>query len=325
MTLTLRTPVSAARTRAAGAGGSKPRPFTAATRRSQARLGIMLAAPLVAVMVVFFFFPLLNAIYYVFVDFRGVNANPPFIGLRNFTEMATDPNVWAAFTHNLIWIAIGTVTPLTIGLLLAVLVWSSGKWTGFYRVAFFIPYVLPHVAIGVVWGWIYDPINGWFNEVLKLVGLESLTTGWLGDPNTALYAVLGTAIWATTGFVFMIFLAALQNVDTELVDASRIDGAGAPARLFYVILPQIMPVFLMVTTLTLVGGFSVFDIVFIMTGGGPDGASEVLGTYAYSRAFQLNRISYGTTLALTITAISVPIALLVNRLQTKLSNQNGSV
>jgi ABC-type sugar transport system permease subunit len=311
--------------RRAGSGRSKPRPFTAATRRSQARLGIALAAPLVTVMLVFFLFPLLNAVYYVFVDFRGINANPPFVGFGNFIELAMDPNVWAAFGHNLVWIVLGTAAPLTLGLLLAVLVWSTGRWTGFYRVAFFIPFVLPHVAVGVVWSWIYDPLNGWLNQVLTLVGLGSITTGWLGDPNTALYAVLGTAIWSTTGFVFMILLAALQNVDVELVDASRVDGAGAGARLIHIILPQIMPVFLMVTTLTLVGGFSVFDIVFIMTGGGPDGATEVLGTYAYSRAFQLNRISYGTTLALIITAISVPIAMFLNRLQGKLSIQNGAV
>jgi ABC-type sugar transport system permease subunit len=325
MTQSLATPPLAAGKVTKASGRRRQRPFTAATRRSQARLGIALAAPLVAVMLVFFFFPLVNAVYYVFVDFRGTNANPPFVGLRNFAELATDPNVWAAFGHNLVWITLGTLVPMVLGLLLAVLVWSSGRWTGFYRVAFFIPFVLPQVAIGVVWSWIYDPISGWLNQALTLIGLESLTTGWLGDPRTALYAVLGTAIWSVTGFVFMILLAGLQNVDTELVDASRIDGAGAPARLVYIILPQIMPVFLMVTTLTLVGGFSVFDIVFIMTGGGPDGATEVLGTYAYSRAFQLNRISYGTTLALMITVISVPIALYINRLQRKLSMQSGSV
>ena len=105
----------------------------------------------------------------------------------------------------------------------------------------------------------------------------------------------------------------------ELIDAATIDGAGQRQRLWYVILPQIMPVFLMVTTINLIGGFSVFDIVFVMTGGGPAGATEVLGTYAYSSAFQLNRMSYGTALALVITMLAVPFTIGLNRLQRRLS------
>jgi ABC-type sugar transport system permease subunit len=125
-------------------------------------------------------------------------------------------------------------------------------------------------------------------------------------------------MWATVGFIFVIFLSALRNVDADMVDASLLDGANAWQRLRYIILPQIMPVFLMVTTITLLGGFSVFDIVFVMTGGGPAGATEVLGTYAYSSAFELNRISYGTALALVITVMAIPFAAGLNRLQTRL-------
>jgi ABC-type sugar transport system permease subunit len=148
-----------------------------------------------------------------------------------------------------------------------------------------------------------------------------VTTGWLGNPDTALYAVLGAAIWSIVGFVFIIFLSALRNVDVDMMDAARLDGANGLQRLRYVILPQIMPVFLMVTTVTLLGGFAVFDIVFVMTGGGPAGATDVLGTEAYSQAFQLNRISYGTTLALVITVMAIPFAIALNRLQRRLSLQ----
>jgi raffinose/stachyose/melibiose transport system permease protein len=291
------------------------------TRRAQARLGVFMVVPLVAMVAVFLLLPMASAVYYVFVDFKGVDPNPPWIGFSNFTELAQDPDVWAAFKNNVIWIVIGTSAPIVFGLGLAVLVWNIRRGSVLYRIAFFLPFVLPQVAVGVVWGWIYEPSRGWLNRVLEAVGLGSLAKGWLGDPNTALYAVLGTAIWATVGFVFVIFLSALRNVDVDLVDAARLDGANSFQRLRHIILPQIMPVFLMVTTLTLVGGFSVFDIVFVMTGGGPAGATEVLGTYAYSSAFQLNRISYGTTLALMITVISIPFAVWMNRLQRKLSLQ----
>jgi ABC-type sugar transport system permease subunit len=292
-----------------------------ATRRAQTRLGVALIAPLMVLVVIFFLFPLGNAIYYAFTDFNGVDPNPPFVGFDNFIELFNDPNLWPALKNNAIWIVIGTIAPLTIGLTLALLMWNVKRGGVLYRVAFFFPYVLPQVAIGVVWGWIYDPVRGWLNQALEFVGLGFLRTGWLGNPDTALYAVLGTAVWATTGFIFVILLAALRNVDTELVDASRLDGANTVQRLWYIILPQIMPVFLMVTTITLVGGFSVFDIIFVMTGGGPAGATEVLGTYAYSNAFQLNRISYGTTIALVITVLAIPFAVWLNRLQRRLSLQ----
>ena len=293
----------------------------AVTRRAQRRLGILLALPVAVVTVVFFVVPLANALVYSVVDFDGVSSNPPFVGLAHFREMFADDEVWHALSNNAIWIVIGTIAPIVIGLLLALLLWGVTRGSMLYRLCFFLPYVLPGVAIGIVWGWIYDPVQGLLNQSLGAVGLDSLARGWLGDPTWALYAVLVTAIWSYTGFAVVIFVSALRNVDVELVDASRIDGANASARLWFIILPQIMPVFLMVLTLTLVGGFSVFDIIFIMTGGGPADATNVIGTYAYTQAFQLSRIGYGTTLALMITVLSVPFAVALNRLQRRLSLQ----
>ena len=293
----------------------------AVTRRAQRRLGIVLVIPVMIMMVIFILLPLGNALAYSVVDFDGINSNPAFIGLANFKEMVLDPNVWHALGNNVIWIILGTAIPMVLGLLIALMLWGVQRGSMFYRLCFFLPFVLPAVAVGIVWGWIYDPVQGMLNETLGAIGLESLQRGWLGDPQWALYAVIVTAIWGGTGFAVVIFISALRNVDVELVDASRIDGANATARVWYIILPQIMPVFLMVLTVTLVGGFSVFDIVFIMTGGGPADATEVIGTYAYSQAFELSRIGYGTTLALLITVLSVPVAVALNRLQRRLSLQ----
>lgn len=291
------------------------------TRRAQTRLGILMVAPLMLLTIVFFLFPLASAIYYSFVRFDGMGDSPPFVGLDNYVRMFTDPEMWHALSNNLIWIVIGTVSPLVLGLVSALLLWQVRRGSTLYRLMIFFPYVLPGVAIAIVWGWIYDPINGWLNTALRALGMGALAKGWLGEADTALYAVLATAIWATFGFVMLIFLSALRNVDQELVDASRLDRANALQRLWHVILPQIMPVFIMVTTITLVGGFSVFDIIFIMTGGGPANATNVLGTYAYTNAFQLNDISYGTTLAMLITALSIPCAVGLNVLQRRLSVQ----
>lgn len=295
------------------------------TRRAQARLGILLTLPVLVLVVIFFLFPMVSALYFSVVDFDGIDPTPEFVGLANVVEMFTDSETWHALGNNVIWIVIGTAAPMVIGLLVSVLIWTAQRGAAIYRLAFFLPYVLPGVAIGIVWVWIYDPVSGWLNRSLEAVGLHGLTRGWLGDPDLALYAVLATAVWAYSGFVIIIFLSALRNVDVELVDASRIDGANAMQRLWYILLPQIMPVFLMVLTLTLVGGFSVFDIIFIMTGGGPADATNVLGTYAYTQAFQLSRIGYGTTLALLITVLSIPFAVAINRLQRRLALQDSGV
>ena len=290
-----------------------------ATRKAQGRLGMVLVAPAVVLMVVFLIFPMLNAVYYVFVDFDGLDPTPEWVGLANFQELFRDEQVWAAARNNLIWIVVGTIAPLVLGLGLALMLWGVRRGSTLYRVVFFLPFVLPQVAVGVVWGWIYEPSRGWLNRGLELVGLDGLTRGWLGDPAVALYAVLGTAVWTAVGFVFVIILSALRNVDTDQVDAALLDGANYLQRLRYVVLPQIMPVFLMVTALTLIGGFAVFDIIFVMTGGGPAGATDVLGTYAYKSAFQISRISYGTTLALVVTVLAVPVAMWLNRLQRRAS------
>jgi raffinose/stachyose/melibiose transport system permease protein len=291
----------------------------AATRRARARLGILLVAPAFAIIAVFFLFPLVSGAYFALTDWDGVSPTPGFVGVDNFVAMVGDAEVWHALGNNLIWVVIGTISPIVLGLLLAVVLWSGVRAVLFYRLVFFLPYILPPIAVGIVWGWIYDPINGWLNKILAFVGLDAATRGWLGEPDTALYAVLAAAIWATFGFVVVIFLAALQNVDLDLIDAARIDGANAARRLWHVVLPQIVPVFFMVTAITFVGGISVFDIVFIMTGGGPGNATSVLGTYAFKNAFQLNEIGYGTTLALLITILSLPCVMILNRIQRALA------
>ena len=134
------------------------------TRRAQRRLGIVLVLPVAVMTAVFFLLPLANALVYSVVDFDGVSPNPPFIGAANFVEMVTDPAVWAALKNNVIWIAIGTAVPMVAGLLIALLLWGVRRGSMFYRLCIFLPFVLPPVAIGIVWGWIYDPVQGLLNE-----------------------------------------------------------------------------------------------------------------------------------------------------------------
>ncbi|MFV0254260.1 MAG: carbohydrate ABC transporter permease [Beutenbergiaceae bacterium] len=287
-------------------------------RGAQARLGLALVALPVLICLGFILFPLVVAVTYVPVDIRGVQSSPEWIGFGNIVEMFTDPELWSAFTNNAIWIALGVPLPVIVGFLAALMVWgSSNRLSKIWQFALFLPYVIPQVAVGIAWSWLYHPRGGWFNRFLEFVGLGELARGWLGYPDTALYAVILASVWLQFGFVMILVLSSLQNVDLTLIEAARLDGAGWLSRIRNVIMPQIWPVLIMVTSVILVGAFNIFDLVFVMTGGGPAGASEVLGTYAYEAAFQLNRISYGTTVALLITALSIPGVLLLNRLQRR--------
>jgi raffinose/stachyose/melibiose transport system permease protein len=213
----------------------------------------------------------------------------------------------------------GTIAPIAIGFLLAVLLWGSKRFALVLRTLYFLPVVLPTVVLATVWGWIYNPLFGPLNAWLVDLGLPSLQRGWLGDPHTALGAVLTAAVWGTFGLVVVIVFAALQNINTDLVDAAEIDGANWYRRAWHIMLPSIAPVITMITTITLIGGFSVFDVVFIMTGGGPGTSTEVLGTYTYRQAFNDNQIGYGAALSMVITAVSLVTAVVFVRLRERSS------
>lgn len=288
-----------------------------ALRRQQVPYAILFIAPALIVYLVFMVFPFLYTIYLSFTNWNGVAETKDFVGLANYVRMVGDATALKAFYNNVIWVIIGTIAPVAIGLFEALLVWSGSRGALFFRTLFFLPFVLPLVVVGLVWQWIYHPLYGVVNKALDGVGLESLSRGWLADPHTALYAVLIAAIWGASGFCFLILHASLQSVDISTVEAATIDGANWFQRAWNVIIPQIAPQLTMVTTVTLIGGFAVFDIIFVMTGGGPGTASEVLATYTYKTAFQQNEAGYGSALAMLITVLSFVSAFVFVRLRER--------
>ena len=296
-----------------GGFGSVP-----ALRRQQAYYGALFVVPGLLIYTVFMLFPFFATIYLSFTNWNGVSPERDFVGLANYARMFGDATAIKAFVNNVVWVIIGTIAPVVLGLLEALLVWTgSQRGSLFFRTLFFLPFVLPLVVVGIVWQWIYHPLFGVLNSVLDAIGLDSLSRGWLADPHVALYAVLIAAIWGATGFCFLILHAALQNVDISTVEASMIDGANWFQRARNVIIPQIAPQLTMVTAVTLIGGFAVFDIVFVMTGGGPGNASEVLATYTYKTAFQQNQAGYGSALAMLITLLSLVSAIVFVRLRER--------
>jgi raffinose/stachyose/melibiose transport system permease protein len=288
-----------------------------ALRRQQAYYAILFIFPGLAVYLIFMVYPFLNTIYLSFTNWNGVAETKDWVGLSNYARMFGDGVVLKSFFNNVIWVILGTILPVVIGLFLALILWSGAYGSLLFRTLFFLPFILPLVVVGIVWQWLYNPLFGPINKILNSIGLGQLSRGWLGDPNTALYAVLVAGIWGTFGFVVVVLLAALQNVDVSTVEASMLDGANWFQRARHIIIPQIGPQLTLVTSITLIGGFSVFDLIFVMTGGGPGHASEVLATYTYKMAFEQNQAGYGSTLAVLITLLSLVSAVVFVRLRER--------
>lgn len=288
-----------------------------AQRHGQAYYGILFILPGLVVYLLFMIYPFFNTMYSSLTRWSGASPEKDFVGLANYVRMFKDEAVLTAFWHNIIWVIIGTISPVVIGLFLALLLWTGARGALVFRTIYFLPFVLPLVVISIVWRWIYHPLFGPLNNFLDSIGLDQLSRGWLGDPKTALYAVLIPAIWAYTGFVLVVVLAALQSVDMSLVEAARLDGANWFQRIWHIVLPLIAPVITMVTAVTLIGGFNVFDLVYVMSGGGPGISSEVLGTYTYKIAFQQNQAGYGSALAVLITMLSMVAAVTFVRLRER--------
>jgi raffinose/stachyose/melibiose transport system permease protein len=295
-------------------GGSAGVP---AVRRQQARYAVLFVAPALLIYLAFMIYPFLNTIYLSFTNWDGITANKDLVGLSNYARIFGEEAALKAFVNNVVWVILGTVSPVVLGLFEALLVWSGARGSILFRTLYFLPFVLPLVVVGIVWQWIYHPLFGIVNTVLDSVGLEGLSRGWLADPHTALYAVLIAAVWGQTGFCFLILHASLQNVDMSTVEAALIDGANWFQRARSIVIPQIAPQLTMVTAVTLIGGFAVFDIIYVMTRGGPGSASEVLATYTVRSAFEQNLAGFGSALAMLMTVLSLVSAVIFIRLRER--------
>lgn len=285
---------------------------------SRNRAGYLFILPAFLLYAVFMIYPFVQSIYYTFIEWNGADPVKRWVGLDNYRELIDDSRFWNALEHNIIWVIIGTISPMVIGMLLAMLLWTRPRGFTLFRTVYFMPQVLSSVVIALVWSWVYNPIFGILNKFLDRIGLEGVSRGWLGDTTYALYAVLGAAIWAEVGFVFVVFLAGLQNVSRDLLEAATLDGANVWQRFKDVTVPQLANVINVVTALLLIGGFSVFDIIMVMTeGGNPANSTEVIATYAYSEAFTQNRVGYAATLSLVMTVITLFAAVVFIRIRER--------
>jgi len=279
--------------------------------RLRRRRGIVAWAfmlPLVVVNVLVILGPSVATIYYSFTEWSGLGPSE-FTGLENYREILSDGDFYAAMWHNILWTAIFLTAPIFMGLLGAFLLSQITRFQMFFRIAYFIPYVVASVVNAALWQNILDPSRG-IGSALASVGIPFLDgVSFFGSERLALPSVAFVNNWAWWGFVVLLFLTALQSVDTQLYDAAKVDGAGRWQQFLNVTLPGIRPTFVFVVLLSIINSLLVFDYVYIITRGGPAGASEVVGTLLYKEAFERFEAGYAAAMALGLSFVSGLIVL----------------
>lgn len=257
------------------------------------------------------FYPAVQGVLLSFVKWNGLSPAEP-VGVANYVALTTDATFIGALRNTAVWLLLFGGLSFVAGLAIALLFQAERRGVSIYRTAVFLPMVFSLVVTALIWNAIYQPA-GILNETLRAVGLESWTRLWLGDPNTALYAIIFAALWRQVGYVMVLFLAGLKAIDPTLMEAARVDGASVWQRFRYVTLPQLRSVNLVVLSILIIDALRSFDIVYAMTNGGPFRSSELLSTYMYSTAFTGRQLGYASAIAVVIflLALGVIISYLV--------------
>lgn len=280
---------------------------------------ILFLAPALLIYAGFTVYPVLRTFYNSF-HIIGPRNVEKFVGLTNFFALlSADSTFWKAVGNTALFTIVATFADVAGGLLLALALFSRAPLAPFLRVVWFTPVLMSYVVVGVIWVWIYDYDWGFANLVLRSVGLGALQHSWLGDPNTALWAVMIAHVWKWLGFNMIIFLAALYALPSEVLGAAELDNCGWFAKLIYVIIPMLRSTIVNLLILSFIGKMMVFDLVWIMTGGGPLWSTETVSTYVYKRAFDWNTFDLGYPSAIAVLWFIIILAFIA--LTTRLLRQ----
>lgn len=257
--------------------------------------------------------PVFMSLYYSFFHWDGITGKI-FIGFENFVKILQDDVFWLSVKNNVIIMITGLIGQLPLGLLMALLLNKKLKGAAFFRTVGFLPVVISSVMVALIWGMIYRTEAGFLNSLLGLIGLDGLQRNWLGDPSTGMFSISLAYIWQNFGLYMVIFLAALQNIPTEVNEAAELDGATGLKRVLQITIPMIRPTILVTVVYSISNSFRVFDLINILTGGGPAHMTEVMTIYMYNAAFVNMQFGYGSAASILIVLFSLIVILVSNRL-----------
>jgi multiple sugar transport system permease protein len=283
--------------------------------------GLLFISPWIIGFLAFRVFPFFASLYYSFTFFPILD-RPKWVGLSNYVDLFSDTRFLTSL-YNTSYYALGAVPLATlVGILLAMLLNTQVRGLSFFRTVYFLPSITPVVASAIVWLWMFDPINGVVNYLLDLVGIHG--PGWMGSPQWSKPALILMSMWGVGGAV-VIYLAALQDVPRELLEAAELDGANAWQRIRTVTLPMISPVILFNVITGLIGAFQYFTEVHVMTGGtgSPADSTLMMSIYLYQTAFQFFKIGYASAQAWILFLIVIAFTVVLFRLSGRLVYYGG--
>lgn len=255
------------------------------------------SGPALVLYLCFFVYPVAATFRLSLYNWDGFSPVQKFVGFQNFSWILADAKFWAALQNNVLYTVLVFAIQNTLALALAVLLNGSLRGTTFYRSVFFMPVTLSMVAIGYLWELMYNPFFGLIDVALRKLGLASFAMPWLADQRTAMLAVAVVQSWQYAGFAMVILLAGLQTIPKELYEQARIDGAGGWKVFARITWPLLAPSVTVVTTLTVIGCMRVFDIIYVMTEGGPANKTLVMSLLMFREAFTNYRLGYGSAVS----------------------------
>jgi ABC-type sugar transport system permease subunit len=267
-------------------------------------IGYAFVGPALLVFAAFIIYPIFYSLWLSFHEWNGYTAEwGAFVGVGNYLTLAGDEVFWKSVANTVVFVLARTPFEVGLGFGLALLLDRDIRGRSLLRTLFFVPVVLSLIVVTLIFQRIYETNTGLLNAFLRAIALDWLAHPWLADPSTALGAVIAVSIWKNVGFSLVILLAGLQGLPQDVLEAAKVDGAG-PARLvLLVIIPLMRPILAMTTLLSIISGLKVFDLVFIMTRGGPVYATEVLATLLYRQAFELNDMGLASAVAVVMVAV----------------------
>ena len=270
-------------------------------------------APAFVLLVAFMAYPLYKSFELSLFQWKGLLPRK-FVGLDNFSDLFADHYFWGALNHTLIFAVVATVGTVGIGFVLALAISRRVPGYGLYRFAFYLPVMLPMTVTAALWVRIYEANFGLLNSALRAIGLGSLARPWLGSLDYSLGSIIAVSIWQYAGFPMIVLLAAIEGISEEVHEAATLDGTTEWERMRYIVIPMIWPVLISMTVIQIIFSLKVFDLVWVMTKGGPSESSAVLGTYLYRKAFEQQQYGYASAVAVAMFAVIFTITYLYYRL-----------
>lgn len=258
------------------------------------------------------FYSIIMSFRYSLLDWNGFGEGI-FVGVSNYAKMFQDKVFLRSAVNSLLLGFVTLVTQLPLALLLALLLTSGIKGEGFYRTVFFIPMTLSSVVIGQLWLKIYNPNYGVLNTLLGVLGLESLQRNWLGDVNTALFSAFVPIIWQNVGYHMLLLYTSINSISKDILEAAKLDGASGVKAARYITIPLVKPMLRTCAIFVVIGSLKAFDMIYVLTNGGPVHMTEVPSSLMFSSIFNLNKYGYGSAISIFIVVECIVMAVILQK------------